>query len=1490
MAAKSFHRDEFVVAIGASAGGLEAIHDFFDNMPEQSNLSFVVIQHLSPDHKSLLVELVARHTNMKVYEAEHNLQIKKNCIYIIPNNKFITISQNRLILSDKSRLTLPNNAIDVFMSSLAKERREKAIAVVLSGTGTDGTKGIAAIKDAGGLVIAQEPTSSKFDGMPNSAISGGNVDYILPPAEIPQQIVNYLADVNWEEDVSIDDDVLQRIFVEIQTHAGFDFHYYKTPTIVRRVIHRMKKSGFDNIEAYYNFLKNDAGEAKNLGKEFLINVTRFFRDKEPFEVLKRDVFPNIVAAKSSGDQVKLWICACSTGEEVYSLAILLDEVLQEQGIDNLTVKIFATDIEKSNIDIASKGVYPQSIEEDVDENRLKKYFVKGEKDYTIITRIRKQVVFAVHNVIKDPPLIKNDLVSCRNMLIYMNTALQQRVYSVLLFSIVREGYLFLGTTENPNPIRPHLADVSARWKIFKKVSDAKLTPYLVDVGVRLDKGNGKVIADNNDRLKKRRGIAEEFKDALFSDFNFAAFYIDRNFEIKEATGNFDRLLTLPRKTLKLNLLRMLPSSLSTQLITEIKSVWASNQKRMLNNIHLAQEKGSLSLQVLIKPATIDTDYTMVAFHFLDIEKSEPHVLAKDDVSANDYIISLEEELSDTKAHLQHAVEDLETANEELQSTNEELLSSNEELQSSNEELQSLNEELHTLNTEHQLKITELIELNDDLNNYFRSSNIGQIFLDKNMIIRKFNPASARMINFIESDIGRPITHISTNIKYHGLISDIEAVLRYQTTVEREVQLHNGLNLLLRIMPYLRQDQKASGVIISFIDITTITNLNNIIRGVFNSSLSSIVALESERDHKGNVVDFSILAANQAGEKLLSKDVDNLKGLSIKKNLKTPFLDTLFSQFVDVVQNDVQLHTDIFVESEKLWLEVSAVKMMDGLVVTLTDVTQKRNAEERLKKNYIELVSARENLKKLNAELEATVLDRTKLLAASEERFRLVSRATNDAIWDWGLVNNQIWFSDAFYLQFGYDRNEHFDRTTWLAKLHPSDVSEVERSIQHAINTGQKQWTREYRFKKADGDYAHVLDRGYVLQDEYDTPYRMLGSMFDLTALKKAEREVESNISQRKFLAESMPFMVLTADETGAIDFVNSQFESYTGIRQSDALQSGWKRIVHAQDLARLDRLWAESVKYKGDFQDEVRLQLYDGTYHWNLLRAKARKDSDGKVINWVITTVDIHDQKQLNEVLEQKVEERTLQLKKMNEALEVSNNDLQQFASVASHDLQEPLRKIHMYANMISDRYYGVLGGGATYLKKILQSSTRMKSIINNILSYSKLSADDVTFVQTDVNQIINDILIDLEVLIAEKKAEIVVDKFPLVEAVPGQINQVFQNLIGNALKFSKPDVPPVVQIMAEEVNGMVNEDLKGEGPWCKIVIKDNGIGFNEKFANEVFILFQRLHSKDAYEGTGIGLAIAKKIIDKHHGAIYATSVEGEGAIFTIVIPIRQNR
>ena len=1495
----------YIVAVGASAGGLEAIHDFFDNVPDSANLAFIVIQHLSRDHKSLLVELVAKHTHMHVQEAQHGVPVQPGYVYVIPNDKILTIKNSQLVLSEKEIEKGPNLAIDTFLNSLAGDQKEKAIAVILSGTGTDGTKGAKKIKECGGLVLVQDPETAKFDGMPRSLIGADVADHVLSPQRMPEEIYSYI-DGREIANPSLADEgsseLVANILTTVHNKTSYDFHQYKPATILRRISRRMMHTKKQHLNEYEKLLHSDGDEAKLLAKEFFIGVTGFFRDKEAYEVLYREVIPQIAEQKKPGDIIKVWVSACSTGEEAYSIAIMIDKYLQSKG-KKTEVKIFASDIDETAVAAASRAKYALSAVSNIEPDILNNYFIRHTNDFTIIPRIRKQIVFARHNLLKDPPFIKNDLVSCRNLLIYLNPSLQQSVLSVLNFALNTGGYLFLGPSENPGIIKDEIEEIDNKWKIFRKHSNS----VILNRQPRSAKASeGKALPKLNvfpARINLATQLNDDFKKTLSEEFPYAAVYINDNYEIKEVAGDFRRYLSLPDKILNLNILRMVPGELSGILSTAFRKVLKDGKQVAIKNVRVNVNGKQKVFTVLIKPPqeTSALHYMMVVFG--EVMDSVRPALGVNDVNLlnqNVYIQELEEELKETRANLQMAIEGLETTNEELQASNEELQSANEELQSSNEELQSLNEELHTLNTEHQLRIKELVELNDDLNNYFRSTEIGQIFLDKRMRIRKFNPAAMEMVNIIETDIGRPITNISNNLKAEDFIQDIQRAMESNSILEKEIQLHNGSICLMRILPYVRQDKKNDGAVITFIDVSVIKNLNSVVKGVFDATLSGILVFETVRDNKQQITDFVCTAANHAIGTIFNLNTGEVVGHSLKAYFPQLGENGLYKKYISAVEENKSFTEEVCFSTEDRteWYTVVANKLSDGIIVTLNNITGRKEAEEKLRFNYNELLKAKESLKQLNAELESKVDERTKDLSESEERFRLVASSTNDAVWDWNLAANKMWWSDSFYSLFGYDREDETvcSASFWMDNIHPSDRQRIKESINEVImGKGKGQWNSSYRFKKADGSYATILDRGTVIYQEDGTPYRMLGAMQDISEaeeislkLKAKNDELQNLIQEFTFVTDFMPQMVWATQPDGYHDFFNKRWYDFTGLDYEQTKDKGWSLALHPDDYARTWKVWDNSLKTGQVYEIEYRMRRHDGEYRWFLARAMPLRDADGKIVKWFGTCTDIHDQKMETDILEQKVRERTQELRRTNVELETSNDELMQFASVASHDLQEPLRKIHIFSNMIKERYLQDNSGATDYINRIIKSSSRATRLINDLLSFSRLSSESL-FKQTDLNEIVSEVLGDIELAILEKQAKIEIGKLPVIEAVPGQMRQIFQNMITNALKFSRDSVTPLIELKAERVEALnFNAPESPDGKYHRIWIRDNGIGFDQQYANKIFTIFQRLHPREKYEGTGIGLAIAKKIIEKHNGIITATSKEGEGTEFIMVLPEKQ--
>ncbi|MDB5197501.1 MAG: hypothetical protein JWP88_1872 [Flaviaesturariibacter sp.] len=1488
----------FVVAIGASAGGLEAIHEFFDNMPSDGNLSFVIIQHLSSDYKSLLVELLAKHTKMNVVEAVQDTKLQPHTVYVIPNDKLLRLRDGKLQLGSKNFDRSPNTAIDTFLKSLADDQGAKAIAVILSGTGTDGTRGIEAIQGAGGMVIVQEPGSAKFDGMPNSAIAAGYADFILSPHQMPEEIITYVKEGPSRQplDNQPTEAALPEVMHLIEQHCGYDFANYKSGTIIRRITRRMNQLGKKKFSEYLEMLRESGEECKLLGKDFLIGVTKFFRDSPAFDIFAKEVLPDVVRGKQDGEVIKVWVTACSTGQEAYSIAILLNEHLRRQKRD-VEIKIFATDLDMDAVESASRGIFPAVAVEDIDKEILQRYFERTGNNYAINPLVRKQIVFARHNILKDPPFIKNDIISCRNMLIYMNAILQRKVFSTLSYSLNTGGFLFLGPSETPSSISGSLAEVSAKWKIYRKTSSEKAYQPHYDTSYSI-KSSRELKSNTEGQLAS--ALAEDFKATLTEEFKYAAVYIDRNYDIKEAVGDFRHYLSLPQKIVNLNILKMVDEDLGLALNAALRKAQKEGTKVTLHHIRQKSETAERYINVYVKPPATKDSLVLVVFG--EGAAAGPQRVAPEANAAGipaSYVSELEEELKDTRNNLQMAVESLETTNEELQSSNEELLSANEELQSSNEELQSLNEELHTLNSEHQLRIKELVELNDDLNNYFRSTEIGQVFVDRDLRIRKFNPAAVKLVNLIEGDIGRPIEHISTNLRNENLTEEIRTVMQQEGSVEKEVNLNHGLIVLMRILPYVRLNGEVDGVVITFFDITAIKELNHIIKGVFNAATSAIMAFKAVRNNGNKLLDLTWSAANHEADKFLGKKGHEYLQTSLKTGYPELTGNGLWEKYVGVVEDGetLQLETIFLQQGQEVWYQLVASKIPDGLVLTLTNINEKKAAEEKLRRNYQELVQAKENLKILNASLEEKVAKRTAELGTSEERFRLIAAAASDIVWDWNLATNEIWWSDSFYKLMGYSRRDAASVTSafWMQHMHPEDRENVVKELHSAINANAS-WTGKFRQQKEDGSYATLLGKASVIADSVGMPYRMVGALTDITASEMAaaqisekSAEMERMMQEFRFVTDFMPQLVWATKPDGYHDFYNKGWYDYTGLTFKESIDEGWSSIVHPDDQDRARKVWQHSLKTGDPYEIEYRFRRHDGVYRWFLGRALPLRDEAGKIIKWFGTCTDIHDQKLMNDILEHKVEERTQELSRSNHELEDMNTELMQFASVASHDLKEPLRKIHIFGNLIKEKYLPDAPDGALdYMNRIINSSARMTRLINDLLSYSRLSVTHF-FENVDLNQIISEVLSDLELTIQETNAVIEVDDFPEIHAVPGQIRQVLQNIISNSLKFTQPGIAPHIKVKAAFLTELsFAAKPVNSGDFIRLIITDNGIGFDEQYAAKIFTIFQRLHSREKYDGTGIGLAITKKIIDRHNGLVTAKSKEGQGSSFIIILPVHQ--
>jgi two-component system CheB/CheR fusion protein len=1043
--------------------------------------------------------------------------------------------------------------------------------------------------------------------MPNSALGVIGCDLVLPPEIIGEELVEYVRETplvrSLNEQNQRNEGILKGILADIQRVTRHDFSHYKRPTLFRRLAKRMTELGIDDASDYHLYLQQHEDELIRLSKEFLINVTKFFRDVEAFRCIRSTIIPEIISRKKDQDIVKVWVVACSSGEEAYSMAMLFLEYFETIKCSPQNLKIFATDIDSEALETASRGVYSKNIEKDVPVELLRKYFVFDGECYKIIQEVRKYVVFANHDVMKDPPFSHLDLISCRNMFIYVNTILQRKILKKFHFALDLDSYLVLGPSESIGALQDVTHEVNRKWKIYRCTSKMGVLDHeMMLIPTDYKNGPGKT------QLKNVSGsLSEIFRETLLEDRKVAGIFIDKEFVVKQAIGSYKAFLTFPEDNFNFNLLKLVPPDLAVALGVAVRKVIATNERVVMKRVMVHEYSTVRLVNIIIKPYIQQSEFRQP---FLCIVLEEEHLEEKTAKPTNAPMVTsaerldeLERELVGTRENLQAVIEELETANEELQSSNEEMISTNEELQSTNEELQSLNEELHTVSAEHQAKIKELHELNDDLNNYFKNSEIGQILVDKNLCIRKFTPSATVMVNLIDSDVGRSILDITNNIPKLNLGEEIRTMLKTGVSIDREVLLRGEKYYLMRISPYIRRDRQIDGVVISFVDATELKRLNSIVEGVFQSSTNGITAKRAIRNRDNEIVDFEYLAVNNAAERFFAVREGSLTGKTIMESYPS-FPPQYFQLYVDVVQSGQTKTFEYFSDSHNKWFEVTVIKMLDGLVTTHIDITERKKDATLIAQNYEELKNA-------------------------------------------------------------------------------------------------------------------------------------------------SQRLVDSNTQ------------------------------------------------------------------------------------------------------------------------------------------LERSNFDLLQFASVASHDLKEPLRKIQAFGNILQAKVEDKLTGGEiAYLQKMISASNRMQTLIEDVLTLSRLSNNGVSKEKVDLAKIIRRISDDLEITIKEKNAVIKMDHLPVLDAVPGQMRQLFQNLISNSLKFSG-DRTPVITIRQKPVSSYeLDEQLSSPlDEYACIEFSDNGIGFENQYRDKIFGVFQRLHGRN-YEGTGIGLAIAKKIVENHGGAISAFSEIDKGASFNIFLPL----
>jgi len=962
-----------VVGIGASAGGLEAFKTFLEGVPPDSGIALVLVQHLSPNRESNLAEIAERHTALHVSEIEDGMEILPNRVYIIPPGMDLDLMGGRLHLMQPSDDGRPRLPIDHFFRSLADDQEERSICIILSGSGSDGTLGLKAIKEVGGMAMVQDPGTADYDGMPTSALETGLVDYVLPPEEMGQQLVRYVEHAFGPEEKRVSlpaaepDTSLQKIFILLRREVGHDFSHYKKNTVRRRIERRMAVNQIRELDAYVRYLQENAEEVRHLFREILISVTSFFRDPEAFQALEEQVIPRLVR-EAGDDDIRVWVPGCATGEEAYSIAILLREEM-ERSSKNPEVRIFATDIDIEAIAIARTGVYPNGIAADVSPARLDRFFSREDHAFRVDKIVRDLIIFAEQNVFGDPPFSDIDLISCRNLLIYVDTELQEKVLSLFHYALRPDGFLFLGTSESIGQVDGLFETADKTQKIFRRKDDGTgarppvtfpslaLAETAIEEGTRPDQGEDEDL----------KAVAER---TLLDRYAPPSAIVDVSGQVVYFHGRTGQYLEPAPGEASLDVERLAREGLRLPLSTALRRAQSDDEPVRYRRIGVKTNGGERTIDLTVTPVKKPRHgerLFLVAFEDVTPEETgetEAATRGADDEGLR--VEQLEQELRAKEERLQTTIEELETSNEELKSSNEELQSANEELQSTNEELEtsqeelrSVNEELKTANANLEEKIAELQQANDDIKNMLSGTGVGTVFLDKELNVRRFTPDATEVLNLINGDVGRPISHVSSSLGDHDrLAEDARHVLDTLEPREREVRTASGDWYLLRVMPYRTRENVVEGVVMTFVNITSLKEAEDEVASLEETKRE----IEAARDYAQRIVetvreplvildaDLSVVSANRAFYQTFEMEEESVEKASLfdlgEGEWDTPELRELLDEILpqETVLHDYEVKQDFRDVGERRILLNARELVGDGgeqrlILLAFTEVTE-----------------------------------------------------------------------------------------------------------------------------------------------------------------------------------------------------------------------------------------------------------------------------------------------------------------------------------------------------------------------------------------------------------------------------------------------------------------------------------------------------------------------------------------------------------------------
>ena len=1435
----------YVVGIGASAGGLNALKELFDYLSASSGAAFVVIQHLSPDFKSLMKELLERHTQMPVYRVTEGMKLEANSVYLIPPGQNLTLKGNVLHLEDrkknKNQKHEINFPIDLFFCSLADNYGDRSIGVILSGTGSDGTLGLEAIYDAGGVTLVQDPQTAEFDGMPLSAIATGIINQILPPRELAQLIYRCIVEpeVSFETESGSNNQIssahLDRIAAILASEENLNFSQYKSSTVSRRVHRRCLLHNSLGIDNYIRLLSRSADERKVLCSDLLINVTHFFRDYPAWQNMENNILPQLIEKSEADTELRFWVTACSTGEEAYSLAILVHEALLDSD-KNIGVKIFATDIDRKALNTASQGIYPASIVKEIGTERLQRYFVPKGSSYQIMRKIREMLIFSPHDLTQDAGFTRIDLVSCRNVLIYMKPDLQYRVLRNLHFALVPKGVLFLGAAEILGDFESAFEPLNKRWKFYQKQKNIKL-PFPSRSVPKIERSSFQRHFDRTSSRVQIESTLEQCLERLSDRSGWVILIIDRDNRLIHVSGNAGKIFSPPGGKVTTEVTKMVVPSLQLPLNTALHRARQKEKSVLYQNIKLQHQGETLIVDLEVVPPHSGRkhgDFFLIKIN-QQLADSQTKLPEAESLELNSEglrrILELENELQQTRENLQTLVEELETTNEEQQASNEELTASNEELQSTNEELHSVNEELHTVNIEYQSKIQELIQLNNDINNLLKSTDIGVIFLDSNLRIRKFTPAATQTVSLRESDLSRPLTELTMKIDCPNLSELLESVLQEHHPISQEVQLKQSETwFLMQINPYQAEGDRYDGLAVSFVNIDE----SKEVQLELSNTLSELESKEAELKNFFHLsLEIMCVAHLDGYFKRINSGFSQILGYETEELLSQPFISFVHPEDVEstlrAVEHIAKGNELIGFENRYRckngsyrWLKWMSVCYEGLIYATAHDLTEEKLAQELQNRQLAAIETATNGIAILN-----------------EGRF--------------------IYVNQAHVEIFGYTQPEELLGQSWHTLYDRQHIEQIEREI-FPVLEAEGLWQGIVRAKHRNG---HLFDEELTLNF---TPTGDLicvcQNISDRLAMNRSLIESERKY---RYLYEHTPVMLHSIDSQGKILSVSQYWLEKMGYASQEVIGRRSTDFItpQSQEYAREKVLpkFFRTGSCSNVFYQWVRK---DGSLIDGLLSAISEMQ-DGKIVRSLAVVIDITEQRQ-------------------KEKLEEANKAKDNFIANMSHELRTPLNSILGFSQLLQNDSR-LVAEQLKFVDIISQSGQHLMTLINDVLDLSKLTAEKLELQHSnfDLIHFLNNIATIFQFRAREKNLQFVTEISPelpvIVDADETRLRQVLLNLLSNAFKFTQTGT---ITLSASYIDRIEEDNCR-----VRFQVEDTGTGIPEDKLGSVFEPFKQIEGHSDEGGTGLGLTISQNIVRLMDSEIYLESQIDTGSRFWFDLDLR---